>query len=119
MIQNAIGDMTEYAHVKQLADLGVANGSMPLIYDSYLTLLLEACATFDTRRELPGSVLFMQLQFQAMIQNIDDAGYEAYLVDTMIPEIMVNAADSNRFSGMSGNHSQGSGQIPYSECGLR
>jgi hypothetical protein len=54
MIQIAIGDVTELAHVKQLADLGVANGNMPLTYDSYLALLLEACAAFDTRRELPG-----------------------------------------------------------------
>jgi hypothetical protein len=30
MIQNAIGDVTELAYVKQLADLGVANGNMPL-----------------------------------------------------------------------------------------
>jgi hypothetical protein len=28
---------------------------------------------------------------------------------------MVNAADSNRFSGKSGNCNQGSGWIPYSE----
>jgi hypothetical protein len=28
---------------------------------------------------------------------------------------MVNVADSNQFSGKSGNHSQGSGRIPYSE----
>jgi hypothetical protein len=48
MIQNAIGDMTDLAHVKQLDDLGVANGNTPLSYDSYSTLLLEACATFDT-----------------------------------------------------------------------
>jgi hypothetical protein len=54
MIQNAIGDVTELAHVKQLADLGVANGKTPLTYDSYLALLFEACATFDMRRELPG-----------------------------------------------------------------
>jgi hypothetical protein len=46
---------------------------------------------------------------------VDDVGYEAYLVDTTISEIIVNAADSNQFSGKSGNLSQGSGWIPYSE----
>jgi hypothetical protein len=54
MIQNAIGDVTELAHVKQLADLGVANGNTSLTYDSYLALLPEACTTFDTQCELPG-----------------------------------------------------------------
>jgi hypothetical protein len=34
MIQNAIGDVTELAHVKQLADLGGANGNTPFTYDS-------------------------------------------------------------------------------------
>jgi hypothetical protein len=46
MNQSAIGDVTELAHVKQLADLGVANGNTPLTYDTFLALLLETCATF-------------------------------------------------------------------------
>jgi hypothetical protein len=54
MIQNAIRDVTELAHVKQLTDLGVTNGNTPLIYDSHLALWLKACATFDMQRELPG-----------------------------------------------------------------
>jgi hypothetical protein len=54
MIQNAIREVTELAQVKQLADLGVANGNTPLTYDSYLALFLEAYATFDTQREFPG-----------------------------------------------------------------
>jgi hypothetical protein len=45
---------------------------------------------------------------------IDDAGYEAYSVDTTIPKIMANAADSNRFSGKAGSHGQQSRWIPYS-----
>jgi hypothetical protein len=37
---------------------------------------------------------------------------EAYLVDTMISETMVNTADSNRLSGKPGNHSQGPDGFP-------
>jgi hypothetical protein len=48
MIQNALGDMTESAHVKQLADLGVAKGKKALTYNRYVAFLLEACSTFDT-----------------------------------------------------------------------
>jgi hypothetical protein len=36
MIQNAVGDVAELAHIKQLADLGVANGNKALTYDSYV-----------------------------------------------------------------------------------
>jgi hypothetical protein len=46
---------------------------------------------------------------------VDDAGYTSYSVEMTFSEIMVNAVDSNQFSGKSGNHSQGSGRIPYSE----
>jgi hypothetical protein len=122
MIQNAIRDMTELAQVKQLADLGVSNGNAPLTYDSYLALLLEACATFDTRRELPRkqkrAVYTMAISGNNLDEPygpVDDAGYTAYSVDTTISEIMVDAADSNQFSGKSGNHSQSSSRIPYSE----
>jgi hypothetical protein len=48
MIQNAVGDITELAHIKQLDDLGVANGNKALTYKSYVALLLEACSSFDT-----------------------------------------------------------------------
>jgi hypothetical protein len=122
MIQNAIGDVTELAHVKQLADLGVANGNKALTYDSYSALLLNACATFDTRHELPGrqkravyATAIAGNEVDEPYDPYDDKGYKAYLVDTTISEIMVNAADSNQFSGKSGNGSQGSGRIPYSE----
>jgi hypothetical protein len=46
---------------------------------------------------------------------IGDAGYEAYLVDTMISETMVNTADSNQFSGTTGTCSLVSGRIPFSD----
>jgi hypothetical protein len=38
MIQNAVSEVTELAHVKQLADLGIANGNKALIYDTYVDL---------------------------------------------------------------------------------
>jgi hypothetical protein len=85
MIQNAIGDVAELAHVKQLADLGVANGNMPLTYDSYLALLLEACATFDTWHELPGkqklavyTTVISGNNLDDPYDPVDDAGYTAY-----------------------------------------
>jgi hypothetical protein len=122
MIPNAIGDVTELAHVKLLAVLGVANGNTPLTYNSYLALLIEACATFDTRRELSGkqkrSVYTTAISGNNLDEPydpVDDEGYTAYSVDTTILEIMVNAEESNQFSGKSGNFSQGSGWIPYSE----
>jgi hypothetical protein len=114
MIQNAIGDVTELAHVEEQADLGVANGYTPLTYDNYSALLFEACATFDTRRELPGKHVIAGNDVDEPYDHVDDAGYTAYLVDTNISVIKVNAVDSNQFSGMSGNFSQGSGRIPYS-----
>jgi hypothetical protein len=102
MIQNAIGDMTELVHVKQLADLGVATGDKALTYDSYSALLLEASATFYTRRELPGkqkcavyATAIAGNDVDEPYDPVDDSGYTAYLVDTTILEIMVNAADSN------------------------
>jgi hypothetical protein len=97
MIQNAVGDVAELAHIKQLADLGVA-----LTYNSYVALLLEACSNFDTRRELPGkqkravyATAIANNNSEEPYEIVDDAGYEAYSVDTTISEIMVNAADSN------------------------
>jgi hypothetical protein len=94
---------------------------MPLTYDSYRALLLEACATFDMRCELPGkqkrAVYTMAISGNNLDEPcdpVDDEGYTAYSVDTTILEIMANAVDSNQFSGKSGNRSQGSGRIPYS-----
>jgi hypothetical protein len=69
MIQNAIGDMTELAHVRQLADLGVANGNTPLTYDSYLALLLESCAPSDTQ-QLFLATIWMNHMILLMMQDI-------------------------------------------------
>jgi hypothetical protein len=62
--------------------------------------LLEACATFDTPREVPGkqeravyTTAISCNNLDEPYDTVDDAGYTAYLVDTAISEIMVNAAD--------------------------
>jgi hypothetical protein len=91
-------------------------------HHSYLALLLEACATFDTRCDLPGkqkravyTTAISGNNLDEPYDPVDDAGYTAYAVDTTISEIMVNVTDSIQFSGKSGKRSQGSGQITYSE----
>ena len=108
MIQNAVGEVMELAHVKQLADLGVANGNKALTYDTYVDLLLEACSTFDKRQALPGrqkravySSVLSDNDLDYPYDHADDGQYEAYQVDTDISEIMAYAANSNRIS----NHS--------------
>jgi hypothetical protein len=95
MIQNAVGDVTELETVKKLADLGVANGNHPLTYKTYVALRLEACSTFDKKHELPGRQ--KRAVYAAAIADddpeypydpVDDGAYEAYWVDTDIPETM-------------------------------
>jgi hypothetical protein len=54
LIQNAVGEVTELAYVKQIGDQDVAQGNPPLTYKSYMELLLNACSTYDKKRSLPG-----------------------------------------------------------------
>ena len=54
MLQNAVGDATELAYVKQIGDQDIARGNPPLRYESYMELLLSACSTFDKKITLPG-----------------------------------------------------------------
>jgi hypothetical protein len=67
MIQNAARDVTEPAHIKQLANLGVANGNKALTYDSYDNLfpLLIPDVSYQENRNEP----FMQQTLQAMIRK--------------------------------------------------
>ena len=44
MLQNAVGDVTELAYVKQIGDQDIARGNPPLSYESYMELLLSACS---------------------------------------------------------------------------
>jgi hypothetical protein len=77
-----------------------------LAYNSYLALLLEACATFDKQIEFPRKQKHDVYTMAIYGTNVDepydsvmDSGYTAYSVDITISEIMDNAADSNQFSG--------------------
>jgi hypothetical protein len=95
MIQNSVGEVTELAHVKQLADLGIENGNKALTYDAYADLLLEACSTFDKWRALPGrqkravySSVINDNDLDYPYYHADDGQYEAYQVDTDISENM-------------------------------
>jgi hypothetical protein len=122
MIQNAVGEVTELAHVKQLADLGGANGNKALTYDTYVDLLLEACSTFDKQRALPGrqkravySSVLSDNDLDYPYDHADDSQYKVYNVDTDISEIMAYAANSNGISNRSGSNSQASNRVPYAD----
>jgi hypothetical protein len=54
MLQNAVGDVSELAYVKQIGDQDIARGNPPLLYESYMELLLSACSTYDKKTMLPG-----------------------------------------------------------------
>jgi hypothetical protein len=51
MIQNAIGEVMELAHIKQLADLVVANGNKILTYDSKENHGLSHAPCFTSSRQ--------------------------------------------------------------------
>jgi hypothetical protein len=50
LIQNAVGEVTELAYVKQIGDQDIAQGNPPLTYKSYMELLINACSTYDKKR---------------------------------------------------------------------
>ena len=72
MLQNAVGDVTELAYVKQLGDQDIARGSPPLSYESYLELLLSACSTYDKKITLPGK---QKRAVYAAASSNGDGGY--------------------------------------------
>jgi hypothetical protein len=105
MLQNAVGDITELAYVKQISDQDVARGNQPLAYEGYMELLLSACSTYDRKIVIPGK------QKRAVYASaISDGGddypyadnqnedYEVFQVDTDINDIIVHATNTNRFS---------------------
>ena len=53
MLQNAVGDATELAYVKQIGDQDIARGFKPLGYEPYLELLMSACSTYDKKLSAP------------------------------------------------------------------
>jgi hypothetical protein len=121
MLQNAVGEVTTLANVKQLSDQEVARGNLPLNYESYMELLLSACSSYDKKITLPGK------QKRAVYASIipednQDTYYDVpyheeyavYNIDTDISDIMVNATNTNRF-GSKVNAQQKSQFLPREE----
>ena len=93
LLQNSVGEVAAY--VKQIGDNDVDRGNRPLVYETYMELLLSACATYDKRIALPGK------QKRAGYASEFDSdtyigNYEAYRVDTNVADIRANATDTNR-----------------------
>jgi hypothetical protein len=102
MLQNAVGDATELAYVKQIGDQDIARGNPPLAYDGYMELLLSACSTYDKKITLPGKQ--KRAVYAAAtsdddypFDNIPDGEYEVFKVDTDISDIMAHTTNTNRF----------------------
>ena len=97
MLQNAIGDVTELAYVKQIGDQDIARGNPPLTYESYMALLLSACSTYDKKIMLPGkqkravySSILSEDNPNDTYDDVTDHRLEVFHVDTDISDIMVN-----------------------------
>jgi hypothetical protein len=104
MLQNAVGDVTELAYVKQIGDQDIARGNPPLVYESYLELLLSACSTYDKKITLPGKQ--KRAVYTATSSNDDgsypyddikDGEYNVFQVDTDISDIMAFNTSMKRF----------------------
>ena len=95
MLQNAVGDATELAYVKQIGDQDVARGNKPLVYESYLELLLSACSTYDKKITLPGKqkravyTTTVETDPDQHYDGYNDEGYAVYNIDTDISDIMM------------------------------
>jgi hypothetical protein len=104
MLQNAVGDVTELAYVKQIGDQDIARGNPPLSYESYMELLLSACSTYDKKVTLPGKHKRAVYAADTSIDDVDyriddvtDGKYDVFQVDTEVADIMAFATDTNRF----------------------
>jgi hypothetical protein len=47
MLQNAVVEVSELSYVKQIGDHDIARCHPPLVYETYLELLLSECSTSD------------------------------------------------------------------------
>jgi hypothetical protein len=54
MFQNTVGEVSEMAYVKHIGDHDIARVNPPLVYETYMELLLSACSTFDKKTVLSG-----------------------------------------------------------------
>jgi hypothetical protein len=94
MLQNSVGEVSELAYVKQIGDQDIAPGNLPLVYETYMELLLSACSTFDKKTALSGK------QKRAVYVSEFDSdnyngNYETYCVDTNVAETMENMTNTN------------------------
>jgi hypothetical protein len=94
MLQNAVGEVSELAYVKQISDHDTSRGNPPLVYKMYMELLLSACSTYEKKIVLPGK---QKRAVYASEFNSDtyNANYEMYCIDTDVADIMENATDTN------------------------
>lgn len=95
LLQNAVGEISELAYVKQIGDQNIAQGNQPLAYDTYMELLLSACSTYDKKIALPGKQKRAVYVSEFESDTYTDT-YEAYRVDTDVEDIMAHATDTNR-----------------------
>jgi hypothetical protein len=95
MLQNAVGEVSESAYIKQIGDQDIGRGNPPLVYETYMELLLSACSTYDRKNVLPGKQkrTVYASEFDSDTYNTN---YETYRVDTDVADIMANATDTNR-----------------------
>jgi hypothetical protein len=91
MLQNTVGDDTEFSYVKQLSVQDVARGNLPLAYKGYMEWLFLACSTYDKKLTLPGKQ--KRAVYRTTISNNDklipsnetfDGEYEVFMFDTDI-----------------------------------
>jgi len=104
MLQNAVGDVTELAYVKQIGDQDIARGRPSLGYEGYMELLLSACSTYDKKTSLPGKQK-RAVYASEYVQDYDipftpensDGDYKVFNVDTDISDVLINYSNTNRF----------------------
>jgi hypothetical protein len=102
LLQNAVGDIIELSYIKQIGDQDVAREYQPLMYESFMKLLLLACSTYDKKLKLPGKE--KSAVYQTEIGNYDDthddiydSGHNVYHVDTDILDILLKNINTNGF----------------------
>jgi hypothetical protein len=103
MLQNAVGDVMEFAYIKQIGDQDIARGHPPLSYDSYMDLLLSACSTYDKKITLPGKQKRAVYASETSSDNLTypfddttDGEYEVFQVDTAVDDIMAFTTDKSK-----------------------
>jgi hypothetical protein len=119
MLQNAVGDVTEVAYVKQIGDQDIARGNPPLKYENYMELLLSSCSTYDKKIALPGkqkravyTAKTSEVEPDRYYNVVRDDGYAVYSIDTDVSDIMVNTTNASRFGSTSTNSNSKSTFLP-------